>query len=357
MGFRVSGKFPYYSNTLNPVRTGRKMSSQGQQTGKKEDSKMTLGLTMTENQATGLKRQIQVDELFFVGKSAFQENAVVRTTAFGRALFMDKQIQSSELDEFIYHESLVKPALTLHSAPKTVFIGGGGEFATAREILKYKSVEKCVMVDIDEEACKQCIKELPSWHDGCIKDPRLKVVYGDAYAYMMDTKEKFDVVVMDIADPVEAGPGYKLYTQDFYKHVADKKLNPGGCLVTQSTAADLINAGSSFATIHSTLKSVFDHVHAYRSFIISFGGPWGFNLAYKSHKSLPASPLDLSPQQIDKRIEERHTANAKESQFYDGVTHQNLFNLPKHIRTTIKSCKRISTIENPCIMDYGEIQT
>lgn len=31
-----------------------------------------------------------------------------------------------------------------------VYIGGGGELATAREVLRHKSVEKCVMVDLDK---------------------------------------------------------------------------------------------------------------------------------------------------------------------------------------------------------------
>mmetsp|Transcript_7541 Transcript_7541/g.11412 ORF Transcript_7541/g.11412 Transcript_7541/m.11412 type:complete len:334 (-) Transcript_7541:147-1148(-) len=323
----------------------------------KEEAKMSLGLSLTENQATGLKRQIQVDEIYFTGKSAFQENAVVKTTAFGRALFMDKQIQSAELDEFIYHESLVKPALTLHANPKTVFIGGGGEFATAREVLKYASVTSCVMVDIDEEACKQCIKELPTWHDGCINDKRLKVVYGDAYKYLMECKETFDVVIMDIADPVEAGPGYKLYTQEFYSHVAKNKLNKGGVLVTQSTAADLINAGSSFATIHNTLRSAFHEVFPYRTFIISFGGPWGFNLAWNRDSSLPSTPLSLTADAIDKILAEKHKKDSKESKFYDGITHHNLFNLPKHIRTTLKEAKQVSTIDKPCFMDYGALAT
>jgi len=322
-----------------------------------ESSKMSLGLTLNENQADGLRRGIMVDEIYFSAKSAFQENAVVKTTAFGRALFMDKQIQSAEIDEFIYHESLVKPALTLHPSPKRVFIGGGGEFATAREVLKYKSVEECVMVDIDEDACKICMKELPTWHDGCLEDPRLKVIYGDAFKYLFECKEKFDVVIMDIADPVEAGPGYKLYTKEFYQHVADNKLNEGGVLVTQSTACDVIQSHKSFATIHKTLKAAFDNVFPYRAFIISFGGPWGFNLAWRNHKTLPSSPLQISSQQIDERLKSCHDEKAKDSKFYDGVTHHGIFNLPKHIRAALKACTQVSTIDNPCFMQYGALET
>mmetsp|Transcript_25773 Transcript_25773/g.43157 ORF Transcript_25773/g.43157 Transcript_25773/m.43157 type:complete len:214 (+) Transcript_25773:395-1036(+) len=213
------------------------------------------------------------------------------------------------------------------------------------------------MVDIDEEACKICIKELPTWHDGCIEDKRLKVIYGDAFKYLYECKEKFDVVIMDIADPVEAGPGYKLYTKEFYCQVADNILNEGGLLVTQSTACDVLNGNKSFATIHNTLKSAFDNVFPYRAFIVSFGGPWGFNLAWRSHKSLPNKPTDISTDEIDKRISERHEKKAKDTKFYDGETHQGIFNLPKHIRKFMKDCSQVSTIENPCYMEYGALET
>ena len=44
------------------------------------------------------------------------------------------------------------------SAPKTVFIGGGGELATAREVLKHNTIERLVMVDIDPEVIDVCKK-------------------------------------------------------------------------------------------------------------------------------------------------------------------------------------------------------
>lgn len=303
-----------------------------------------------EAQTTGLKRQIQVDEVYFVGKSAFQENAVVKTTAFGKALFMDKQIQSAEKDECVYHESLVIPAMLLHGNPRSVFIGGGGEFATAREILKFASVERVTMVDIDEEACRQCLKHLPSWGDGCIADKRLKVVYGDALAYLRESKEKYDVVVMDIADPVEAGPGFKLYTKEFYQDCSKKNLNPGGVFVTQSTAADYIVAGESFATIHNTLKTAFDVVIPYRATIMSFGGPWGFNVAWNRDKSLPKDVFQLSVQQLDERLQKRYRKDAKKPKFYDGRTHQNIFSLPLNIRRILSNSNLVSTLENPVYM-------
>ena len=74
----------------------------------------------------------------------------VNLHATGKMLLLDNKVQSAQNDEFIYHESLVQPSMLMHANPKKVYIGGGGELATAREVLRHESVEKCVMVDIDE---------------------------------------------------------------------------------------------------------------------------------------------------------------------------------------------------------------
>merc|ERR1711937_115910 len=168
---------------------------------------------------------------------------------------MDDKTQSTEVDEKVYHESLVHPAMLAHGAAKSVFVGGGGEFATTREILRHSSVEKCIMVDIDQLACEMCLEHLPEWADGCFEDPRLEVHYTDAMQWMTDYDGKFDVIIMDICDPIEAGPGIALYFQEFYKMCVDKKLNPGGVLVTQSGCCSILNSDSCFSTIHTTLKS------------------------------------------------------------------------------------------------------
>jgi spermidine synthase len=42
-----------------------------------------------------------------------------------QTLFLDGKVQSSEVDEWVYHELLVHPAMVMHPNPKTVFICGG----------------------------------------------------------------------------------------------------------------------------------------------------------------------------------------------------------------------------------------
>ena len=84
---------------------------------------------------------------------------------------------------------------------------------------------------------------------------------------------------MDIADPIEAGPGICLYTQEFYQ-LAKRKLNPGGVIVTQSGPGGLQTHRECFTAVNCTLKSVFEHVIPFVAEIPSFGCPWAWNLAF-----------------------------------------------------------------------------
>ena len=92
-----------------------------------------------------------IKEVLYSGRTKFQNIEIIRTGSFGKCLVLDDKIQSSELDEFIYHEALVQPAMLTHPCPETVFIAGGGEGATLREVLSHKTVKRAVMIDINWE--------------------------------------------------------------------------------------------------------------------------------------------------------------------------------------------------------------
>jgi len=287
----------------------------------------------------------------FTGKSKFQDVKVIETAAFGKTLMLDGKTQSAKFDEFIYHESLVHPAMLLHPNPKTVYVGGGGEMATVREILRHKSVEKVVMCDIDKVVCDLSKKYLPEWGEDAWEDPRLELYYDDAKSNLENYKGKFDIIIMDIADPIEAGPGIALYTQEFYQGLKDR-MNPGGIFVTQSGPADLLCVDECFTTINRTLVAAFDQVYPYTSHVPSFACVWGFNLAFYNHASLPKKGVNtIAPEEIDAKIEKR--LNFKKGQslkYYDGMTHQHMLNPPKWLRTHCEKEKRVMTIANPVFM-------
>merc|ERR1711865_580870 len=100
----------------------------------------TAGFFFEEDIDDTYQIKTELKRILFQGKSDFQSVQIIETAAFGRTLVMDDKTQSTEKDEKAYHETLVHPAMMAHGAPKSVFVGGGGEFATTREILRHKSV-------------------------------------------------------------------------------------------------------------------------------------------------------------------------------------------------------------------------
>jgi len=283
-------------------------------------------------------------------QSKFQKIGIIELVNFGKVLTLDGFTQSAQKDEFIYHESLAHPALLHHPNPKTVFIGGGGEMATAREVLKHKSVEKLIMCDIDKQVVDLSCKHLEEWGGNEVfKDPRFECHYEDAKKFVEEYKGKFDVVIMDIADPIEAGPGVALYFQEYYKSLLEK-VNPGFVFVTQSGPCGLLTKEECFTTINKTLSSVFDVVVPMHAHIPSFHDLWGWNLAFTKHPTLANDLASKSPEQIDKLLSERLKDGAK-THFYDGIGHRALFSVAKYVRESIAKETRVMTASNPVFMD------
>jgi len=278
-----------------------------------------------------------IKELIYSGQSKFQSIDIIRTGSFGICLVLDGKIQSSERDEFIYHEALVHPIMLTHPKPERVFIAGGGEGTTLREVLIHKSVKKVVMVDIDEEVVDVCRRCLPSFHQNSFNDPRVELHFADARKYLEEGDDKFDVIIIDLADPLAKGPARLLYTQEFYR-IIKQRLETYGIISAQAESADWTDL-ENFSAIVNTLKTIFSIVRPYRAHIPSFSGEWGFVSASES-----LDPTKLAPEEIDARIQQRLSGKLKS---YDGITHQAIFSFPKHIRQQLAETKKIITDKEP----------
>ena len=283
---------------------------------------------------------LQVRTVHFSGNTQFQKVEVLESDTFGRSLVLDGKTQSTEVDEFVYHEALVHPPMLLHPNPRTVFIGGGGEGGTLREVLTHASVERVVMLDLDKEVVELCRRYLPNHSQGSFEDPRLELIHEDARGYLANTQNAFDVMIMDLVDPMEGGPAYLLYTEEYYK-IAKGKLAPGGILATQSGPAGLLSFQECFTTIYKTLAEVFQHTVPLQAHVPAFQTLWGFTLA--SDSPLAA----LSEEDINRLVAERI---GKELRFYDGETQRNMSALPKYLRTGIQQETRINRDASPVFM-------
>ena len=278
-----------------------------------------------------------IKEIIYSGRTKFQTIDIINSGSFGICLILDGKLQSSEADEFIYHEALVHPAMLTHPKPEKVFIAGGGEGATLREVMAHRTVKKAIMVDIDEEVVTTCRRLLPSFHQNSFDDPRAELHFVDARKYLEESSDKFDVIIIDLADPLSGGPARLLYTQEFYQ-IVKQRLQPDGIIAVQSESAGLADLQNFIAITH-TLGTIFSKIHPYHTNIPSFTDLWGFSCASQS-----LDPPKLTAGEIDARISARIS---KELKSYDGITHQNMFTLPKHIRQQLASSKRIITDKDP----------
>lgn len=281
----------------------------------------------------------KVKRIIYSGRSKYQEIDVVETEDYGTCLVLDGKVQSSTVDEFIYHEVLVHPAMVSHPCPEKVLIIGGGEGAIAREVLKHNTVKSVVMVDLDEEVIRVSKKYMPQLSAGAFDDKRLKLVIDDGRAYIERGTEEYDVIIIDVTDPIREGPSYLLYTRQFYELVK-KRLKPDGIMATQATST--FYSRKSFTLIYNTLKSVFPIVRAYSAWVPSFGSMWGFVLA-----SLKYDPLDLDESDVSSRLNGRRVSNLK---YYYPEYHRALFTLPLYLKKALDEEKGVVTDEKPTFM-------
>ena len=293
-----------------------------------------------ESISDDLYQEAKISDIVYSGRSPYQTIEIIDTLPFGRTLVLDGKTQSSETDEFIYHEMLVHPAMITHPSPERVFIAGGGEGATLREVLYHKSVKQAVMVDIDEEVVEASRRHLPAWHAGAFDDPRTTLLHQDAKDYLENTDLTFDVIFIDLSDPVEGNPSALLFTERFFSVVRDR-LAPGGIMALQAETVDYLRTAA-FTTICHTLSQVFDKVLPYHAVVPSFSGDWGFATA-----SQTIDPTVLSEVDVDSALATRLT---KPCRAYDGNTHKGLFLLPRLLREALAAETHVLTEANPLIV-------
>ena len=283
----------------------------------------------------------RVDRVVHEGRTAYQSVLIQDTAAFGRSLVLDNKTQSTEMDEFVYHEALVQPCMVAHPAPTKVFVAGGGEGATIREVLSHGSVSRVVMVDIDGEVVDLCRRHLGSFHRGAFDDPRLELRHVDALRYLEDTPERFDVAIIDVPDPLESGPAHHLYTREFYD-LLKRRLKPDGVMVAQSGPTGPAFYEQCFSAVANTVREIFPAAYAYETFVPSFGSTWGFVIG-----SLGPDPA-ISAEEVDRRIAERVTQPLRH---YDGITHRGMFSLPKYLREAMAREQRVITKAEPLFVE------
>jgi spermidine synthase len=288
-----------------------------------------------------------IESVLAEAKTPYQFMQIVESTFYGKMLIIDGDVQSSVKDEYIYHEALVHPAMLLHPNPKKVFIFGGGEGATLREVLKHRSLKKAIMIDIDEKEIALNKQFLTEWHKGSFDNPKASVLNTDARQFMEKSvsSNSCDVIISDLTEPFDAGPSYRLFTKEFFELLFDR-LSEDGVFVLQASMLRNVTFRMHRA-IRNTLSQVFPIVRSYYTYVPSFDTTWSFVLASKQY-----DPKNLSAEKINALISERISG---ELRFYDGEAHTRMFSLPKDIKTILsKDTTEIITDEKPLVLKRKE---
>lgn len=279
----------------------------------------------------------RMEKVLAAGRTRFQDYFIFQTGAFGKVLVLDKDVQSTERDEYIYHETLVQPAMLAHPNPRSVFIVGGGEGATLREVLRHPTVEKAVMCDIDDELVEMARRLLPEWHQGAFDDSRARIVTKDARGWLENHPDTYDVIIVDLNDPVgQDNPARMLFTVEFYE-LLKRRLNPGGLMAMQAGMI-LLTHHKMHPVVHNTVKQVFRHTRSYRNYIPGFMLNFGFIVA-----SDAVDITGLSEGILESRIVERGLA----LRHLDAAFTEAMFVLPKDLKEAIAAEKMVSRDSQP----------
>src|SRR6476619_8639053 len=225
------------------------------------------------------------DRVIYSETSAYQR-VVVTSSHAGVRLFLNGNLQFHSRDEYRYHEALVHPALSAAGQPRRVLVVGGGDGMAIREILKYPSVERVTLVELDPHMTElfSTMPLLRALNGDALRSPRVTVVNADAFAWLEQHDEVFDAIVVDFPDPTNFSIG-KLYTKTFYELI-DRHLSASGYAVVQTTSP--LIARKSFWTVATTIEAAGLGATPYHAHVPSFG-EWGFVIASRRPFRMPAT--------------------------------------------------------------------
>jgi spermidine synthase len=267
-----------------------------------------------------------VKEVLYNRRSAFQHIQVLDTLRFGRALALDGIVQTTEADEFIYHEMLVHPTMVRHANPLRAVLIGGGDGGAAREMLRWSNLERLDLIEIDPDVIDASKRFLPTVSRGAFADSRLVIRLQDGSKFIESSPAAYDVVVIDSSDPI--GPAQSLFSGDFYA-ACSQSLRADGVLVAQCGVPFL--ASDQLRSAFSALASSFRHVAVYLSAVPTYyGGGFAFLLAADSCRYFARCPSKMDCTSSHLTGHSRH---------YSRALDESLFALPKWLASAIEGLR------------------
>ncbi|MBD3754428.1 MAG: polyamine aminopropyltransferase [Gammaproteobacteria bacterium] len=269
-------------------------------------------------------QQFTMDEVLFEINTEHQHLVIFKNAQWGTVMALDGVVQTTEKDEFVYHEMMVHVPMLAHGHAKKVLIIGGGDGGILREVLKHPNVEAVTQVEIDQQVIDLCVQYLPNHSAGAYDHPKAHIVIDDGVEFVNNCTEKFDVIISDSTDPM--GPGEVLFTSRFYQGIKNC-LSDGGVFVAQNGVSFLQT--DEVKTTFNRLSPLFKEASFYSGAVPTYvGGMMTFAWATD----------DLALKQVDvATLEARFEQAGLKTRFYTPALHYGSFALPQYILDALRN--------------------
>ena len=272
-----------------------------------------------------VSQEFRIDKMYFESKTDHQHLMIFHNAMLGRVMTLDGVVQTTEADEFIYHEMMAHVPILAHGKVKRVLIIGGGDGGMLREVLKH-DIEHVTQVEIDKAVVDMAIEYLPNHSAGAYDDPRLNLVISDGMDFVRETTEKFDVIISDSTDPI--GPGEVLFTDSFYS-LAKQCLNENGIMATQNGVPFFQK--DEIQTTYKRMGSQFKDMSFYVAPVPTYYG--GFMTFAWGTDDECARKLSVDA------LQERFKAAKLKTKYYNPAIHHASFALPQYVVDALDEVK------------------
>jgi spermidine synthase len=266
--------------------------------------------------------QLRVEKVLYERQTEHQHILLIENRTYGRVLLFDGVAQVAENDEFIYHEMLAHVPVLAHGAVRSALVIGGGDGGAVEELFKHRDIERVDLVEIDSAVVEMSKQHLRSVCGDSFEDPRLRLTIGDGVEFVAESKERYDLILVDSNDPT--GETNILYSEPFYRHCAER-LVAGGVLVTQNALPffDRDWLRKPFTRLHK----IFADVGCYQVAVPSFyGGFMAFSWA-SADKALR--------QMARETLETRFRKANLDTRYYTPDIHRAAFALPPYVSSML----------------------
>lgn len=276
-----------------------------------------MELWYSEDHTNNVKFSLKIKKQLFSSQSDFQKVDVLDTYEYGKLLTLDGLVMVTEKDEFVYHDMIVHTSMAVNPNIKNVLVIGGGDGGTARELMRYPSIQHVDMVEIDKMVVDVSREFFPTI--SCALDnEKVNVLYEDGVSFVKDKNDFYDLIIIDSTDPI--GPGEGLFTTEFYNNCYNALTNEG-ILVNQNETPIYDEFFEVGISSNRKLSKMFPIVEVYQASIPTYpGGYWLFNFASKKYN--PISDLK----------EDQWTSLNLKTKYYNTSLHKGAFALPNYVK-------------------------